>query len=59
MERPADQPAHDEVEDLGVAEERDTLDEPGIPDDVKSEIDERIEVLRDSDLDHELPDDGE
>ena len=59
MERPANSPPLDDVEDLGVEEERDVLDKPDVPDDVKSEIDDRVDAMRDSDMDHELPDDGE
>jgi hypothetical protein len=55
---PRDQPPPDVLEELGVQEDLDVLDEPDVPDEVKSEIEERIDAWRDSELDRESLDDA-
>jgi len=54
--RPTDQePDQTELETMLDDEEQRVLDEPGVPDDVKSEIEERQERFADEDLEAELP----
>ena len=55
---PRDQPAPDVAEELGVKEDLDALDEREVPDDVKSEIEERVDAWRDYELDREGADEA-
>ena len=54
--RPSDtEPMQDQLEALSDAENRRLLDDPEIPEDVKSEIRDRLEVFRERDLEAALP----
>lgn len=57
--RPSDQePDELEIEKLAIGEERRELDKPEVPEEVKSEILERIEGFAESDLEHERVEDA-
>jgi hypothetical protein len=57
--RPSDmEPQQQELEDLLDDEERRLLDDPGVPEDVKAEIQERLDRFRDQDLEAELAEDA-
>ena len=47
--RPSDEPIEDEVEEVLSDEERQVLERPDVPDEVKTEIDERQERRREED----------
>jgi len=55
MRAPDDEPVQQQIEALVTDEERRTLDDPNVPDDVKNEIRERLERFSASDLDQERP----
>jgi len=48
--RPEDEPEQKEIESIVTDEERRALEDPAVPDDVKSEIAERLERYRERDL---------
>lgn len=56
MRPPENEPDREELENLLDDEERALLDNPNVPDEVKSEVTERLERLHDEDLDGELED---
>lgn len=58
--RPTDmEPQPDELEDFLEDEERALLDDAGVPDEVKTEIRERLERFRERDLEAERGEDAE
>ena len=50
MRSPENEPQQNDIEKLVTDEERRVLDDPGIPDEVKSEVSERLRSFRDADL---------
>ena len=53
MRPPENEPDSEETGSLHEREERDLLKRPDVPDDVKSEVDERLERSHEGDLDDE------
>jgi len=53
MRPPENEPDAKEIETLLDDEERGLLDRPDVPDDVKSEVTERLDRFQDEDLDEE------
>jgi hypothetical protein len=56
MRPPDNEPDSEEIETLLDDEDRRVLDRPDVPDDVKSEITERLERWREEELEDEIPD---
>jgi hypothetical protein len=56
MRPPDNDPGSDELEDLRDDEDRGLLENPSVPDDVKSEVAERLERFRDEAIDEEIED---
>jgi hypothetical protein len=56
MRPPDNEPDPEELAKLRDDEDRRLLDRPDIPDDVKSEVSERLERLEDEELEDELED---
>ena len=50
MRTPENEPAQNEIESMLTAEERQALQDPTVPEDVKSEIAERLERFREQDM---------
>lgn len=53
MRPPENDPDSDEIETVLEDEERGLLDKPEVPDDVKSEVNERFERYHEEELDEE------
>ncbi len=58
MDKPENEPIQESIERLLTDEERETLRAPGVPDDVKNEIMERLERFREADLEHARAEDA-
>jgi hypothetical protein len=56
MRPPENEPDSQELETLLDDEDRALLENPNVPDDVKSEVAERLERLHDEDLEEEIED---
>jgi hypothetical protein len=56
MRPPDNEPDSEEIETLLDDEDRGVLERPDVPDDVKSEISERLERFHEEDLDEEIED---
>ena len=56
MRPPENEPDSQELENLLDDEERALLDDPSVPDDVKSEVNERLERWSDEELEEEIED---
>ena len=50
MHTPEDEPAQKDIESLITDEERRALEDPNVPEEVKSEIAERLERFRERDM---------
>ncbi len=56
MQPPDNDPGSDELEGLRDEEDRRLLDNPSVPDDVKSEVADRLERHHDEAVDEEIED---
>jgi len=56
MTTPDNEPNAEELEKLRDEEDRRLLDRPDVPDDVKAEVNERLERLEDEELEDEIED---
>lgn len=58
MQPPENEPTQEEIDALGTGEDRQVLEIPSVPDDVKAEIQEQLERREEDDLDQERAEDA-